>query len=138
MTPIGQSPVGCLLQKNGFRFTRMHLLHTERLLVKRKPSRQFLMRDRAVERVSAVQFVPFINRARIGDRGGKSEVTAALRRYAVAATYLAEDIAEFRVSIIEEQRQALLSGMSEYVDGDEEVFRAYARLLKSTDSKAME
>ncbi|MBC6820930.1 hypothetical protein [Corynebacterium sp. LK33] len=86
----------------------------------------------------AVQFVPFINRARIGDRGGKSEVTATLRRYADAATYLAEDIAEFRVSITEEQRQALLSGISEYSDGDEEVFRAYARLLKSSDSKAME
>ncbi|EEB63457.1 hypothetical protein CORAM0001_1029 [Corynebacterium amycolatum SK46] len=36
MMPIGQSPVGRMLQKDGFRFTRMHLLHTERLLVKRK------------------------------------------------------------------------------------------------------
>lgn len=31
----------------------------------------------------AVQIVPFIDRARIGDRGGESEVTAPLRRYAI-------------------------------------------------------
>ena len=82
----------------------------------------------------AVQIVAFFNRARIGDRGGKSKVTAPLRRYPDAATYLAEDIAEFRVSITQEQRQVLLSGITEHADGDEEVFRAYARLLKSTDS----
>ncbi|ALA68556.1 hypothetical protein [Corynebacterium lactis] len=54
-----------------------------------------------------------------------------------AATYLAEDIAEFRVSITEEQRQALLRGISEYAHGDQEVFSAYARLLESSDSEAM-
>ncbi|MDU4704535.1 MAG: hypothetical protein E6Y11_07340 [Corynebacterium sp.] len=43
----------------------------------------------------AVQFVPFINRARIGDRGGKSEVTATLRRYAVAAPILQKSSLSF-------------------------------------------
>lgn len=41
--------------------------------------------DRKRNNLGAVQIVPFINRARIGDRGGKSEVTAPLRRYADAA-----------------------------------------------------
>ena len=101
------------------------------------------MRDRAVERVSAAQLRRGTIRAIYQPRPHRrprrqirsNRDTAPLRS---RSTYLAEDIAEFRVSITEEQRQALLSGISEYSDGDEELFRAYARLLKSSDSKAME
>lgn len=48
-----------------------------------------------------------------------------------AATYLAEDIAEFRIAITDEQRQALMNGIAEYANGDKEIFDAYASLLGS-------
>lgn len=41
--------------------------------------------DRTAHNFGAVPLVPFINRARTGNRYGKSEVTAPLRRYADAA-----------------------------------------------------
>lgn len=41
--------------------------------------------ERLPHNLGAVPMVPFINRARTGGRGGKSEVTAPLRRYADAA-----------------------------------------------------
>lgn len=41
--------------------------------------------DRVFHRLGAVPMVPFVNRPRTGARGGKSEVTAPLRRYADAA-----------------------------------------------------
>ncbi|OHR32763.1 hypothetical protein HMPREF3042_06035 [Corynebacterium sp. HMSC074C05] len=52
-----------MLQKDGFRFTRMHLLHTERLLVKRKPSWLFYgvpwqLSDCRQQNFGAVQIVP--------------------------------------------------------------------------------
>lgn len=46
-----------------------------------------------------------------------------------AASYLAQDIAEAKVRITEEQRDALLAGIEEYADGGRALFEAYARLL---------
>lgn len=46
-----------------------------------------------------------------------------------AASYLAEDIADARVRVSAEQRDALLAGIDEYADGDRDLFDAYARLL---------
>lgn len=41
--------------------------------------------DRQYHGLGAVPLVPFVNRARTGARGGKSDITAALRRYTDAA-----------------------------------------------------
>lgn len=46
---------------------------------------QWNVTDRQFHSLAAVPMVPFVNRARTGARGGKSEVTAPLRRYADAA-----------------------------------------------------
>lgn len=75
--------------------------------------------ERAIEELLALP--------QLKDSGARARLSCG--EIADAATYLTEDIAEFRVSITDEQRQALLSGISEYAEGDQEVFTAYARLL---------
>ena len=66
----------------------------------------------------AVQIVPFINRARIGDRGGRLEVTAPLRHYADAAvrTLISMDIN--REFFSAPQRYAIGMSADDFVGSD--------------------
>lgn len=55
------------------------------ITVERDYGSPWVVVDRQYHSLGAVPLVPFINRARTGARGGKSDVTAALRRYTDAA-----------------------------------------------------
>lgn len=49
--------------------------------VEKKHAGPWIVQDRQWHGLGAVPLVPFVNRARTGARGGKSDITAALRRY---------------------------------------------------------
>lgn len=53
--------------------------------VEKKYAGPWIVQDRQWHGLGAVPLVPFVNRARTGARGGKSDITAALRRYTDAA-----------------------------------------------------
>ena len=53
--------------------------------VEKKYAGPWSVQDRQWHGLGAVPLVPFVNRARTGARGGKSDITAALRRYTDAA-----------------------------------------------------
>lgn len=53
--------------------------------VEKKHAGPWSVQDRQWHGLGAVPLVPFVNRARTGARGGKSDITAALRRYTDAA-----------------------------------------------------
>lgn len=71
--------------------------------------------DRQYHRLGAVPIVPFINRARTGDRGGKSEVTAPLRAYTDSAvrTLISMDVNREFFSV--PQRYALGFNQEDFV-----------------------
>ncbi|WP_141746495.1 MULTISPECIES: hypothetical protein [unclassified Corynebacterium] len=62
--------------------------------------------------------MPFINRARIGDRGGKSEVTAPLRRYADATVRTLISMDVNREFFSAPQRYAIGMSVDDFVGPD--------------------
>lgn len=74
--------------------------------------------DRQYHLLGAVPLVPFINRARTGARGGKSDITAALRRYTDAAvrTLISMDVNREFFSV--PQRYAIGLDMGDFVGPD--------------------
>lgn len=74
--------------------------------------------DRADHKLGAVPMVPFVNRARTGARGGKSEVTAPLRRYADAAVRTLVSMDVNREFFSAPQRYAIGMDQDDFVGPD--------------------